>query len=352
MLYLPYSGIRRERARSLVAFAAALLTLLLLANTISAQAKAPMVGTQGPGFYRIMVGKYEVTALLDGTHPFPIDTVMTNVPRTEIERDLASDDLKPPVQGSINAFLINTGEQLVLIDAGAGALYGGCCGRLLTNLRAAGYQPDQVDQVLLTHLHKDHVGGVALDGKMAFPNAIVRVPQRDDAYWTNLDNKRKAPAFLSSFFDSAAESLAPYAAAGRIKTFGDSGELAPGIRAVATPGHTPGHTSYVVESDGQTLLVWGDIIHVAAIQLRDPEASVEYDSVASDARKSRRSLMKTAADNHYLVAAAHISFPGLGHLSTDGRGYRWIPVNYDADPANTGKIVTPASDQARKGKGL
>nr|WP_321874230.1 MBL fold metallo-hydrolase [Burkholderia ubonensis] len=313
-----------------------------------AHAKAPMVGTQGPGFYRIMVGRYEVTALLDGTHPFPVDSVMTDVPRPEVERDLALDHLKPPVQGSINAFLINTREQLVLIDTGAGVLYGDCCGRLASNLRAAGYQPEQVDQVLLTHLHKDHVGGIVLDGKMAFPNAVVHVSKRDDDYWTNLDNKDKAPAFLTSFFDSAAQSLAPYAAAGRVKTFDNDGEIASGIRAIAAPGHTPGHTSYVVESDGQTLLVWGDTIHVAAIQLRDPKASVEYDSDATEARKSRRSLLKTAADNHYLVAAAHISFPGLGHLSTDGRGYRWIPVNYDAAPAKNGKPATPTTNQANK----
>jgi len=298
----------------------------------TALAAAPQVKTQGPGFYRIMLGGFEVTALLDGTHPFPIDTVVEDVPKAEIARDLQRDFLQTPVQGSINAFLINTGSKLILIDIGAGVLYGDCCGKLLANLRSAGYQPAQVDEVLLTHLHKDHVGGVISNGAMTFPNAVVRTSQIEADYWLNPANKSKAPAFLGTFFDAAIASVAPYVAAGRFKPFSGDVELDPGIRAIALPGHTPGHTGYLVESESKDLLVWGDIVHVASIQLRNPKASVEYDTDAAEAQRSRRYAFELAAKKHYLVGAAHIAFPGLGHIRANGTTYDWVPVNYEAAP--------------------
>ncbi|MDE1179881.1 MBL fold metallo-hydrolase [Paraburkholderia sp.] len=299
----------------------------------AAYAAAPQVKTQAPGFYRVMVGDFEVTALSDGTHPFPIDTVVEGVSKQEIGRDLTRDFLHAPVQGSINAFLVNTGTKLILIDSGAGVLYGKCCGQVLANLRAAGYRPEQVDEVLLTHLHKDHVGGViATDGQMMFPNAVVRTSQIEADYWLNADNKKTAPAFLSTFFDSAIASVAPYVAAGRFKPFSGDVELEPGIRAIAVPGHTPGHTAYLVESGAKDLLVWGDIVHVAAIQLQNPKASVEYDTDAQAAQRSRRFALKLAASHQYLVGAAHIAYPGLGHIRQNGRTYDWVPVNYEAAP--------------------
>ncbi|RKT21598.1 glyoxylase-like metal-dependent hydrolase (beta-lactamase superfamily II) [Paraburkholderia sp. RAU2J] len=325
--------IRRGLSMNIGAWCIVILSVVAGVRMNTALAAAPQIKTQGPGFYRMMVGQFEVTALLDGTHPFPIDTVIEGVPKAEVERDLARDFLQAPVQGSINAFLINTGSKLILIDTGAGVLYGDCCGRLLANLRAAGYQPGQIDEVLLTHLHKDHVGGIVANGAMVFPNAVVRTSQAEADYWLNPANKTKAPAFLSTFFDAAIASVAPYVASGRFEPFSGDLELDPGIRAVVLPGHTPGHAAYLVESNSKNLLVWGDVIHVAAIQLRNPTASVEYDSDAVAARRSRRYALKLAADKHYLVGAAHIAFPGLGHIRKNGSAYDWVPVNYEAAPA-------------------
>jgi glyoxylase-like metal-dependent hydrolase (beta-lactamase superfamily II) len=297
-----------------------------------AHAAAPQVRTQGPGFYRMMLGDFEITALLDGTHPFPIDQVMVDVSEEEIARDLYRDGLAAPVQGSINAFLINTGAKLILIDTGAGALYGDCCGHLLANLRAAGYQPEQVDEVYLTHLHKDHVGGIFLDGKMAFPNAVLSVSKADADYWLTPSNKAAAPEFLSTFFDSAIASVAPYIKAGRFKKFSANEQLSLGITSIATPGHTPGHTSFLVENQSKVLLVWGDIIHVAAIQLQNPKASVEYDNNPLSAQRYRQELLHLAAEKHYIVGAAHIAFPGLGRIRKNQHAYDWIPVNYEGNP--------------------
>jgi glyoxylase-like metal-dependent hydrolase (beta-lactamase superfamily II) len=315
---------------------ACLLVLCLCgaaAVSADALAAAPKPGTQAPGFYRMTVGDLEVTALSDGTHPFPIDTVVQGVSKADIQRDLDREFLQPPVQGSINAFLINTGAKLVLIDSGAGVLYGDCCGKLIANLRASGYQPEDVDEVLLTHLHKDHVGGIVTNGAMTFPNAVVRTSQAEADYWLDPANRSTAPAFLSSFFDAAAASVAPYVAAGRFKPFkGNDAVIEPGIRALVVPGHTPGHSAYVVESASQRLVVWGDIVHVAAIQLQHPQASVEYDSNAADAQRARRDMLDLVAERRDLVAAAHIAFPGLGHIRKDGATYQWVPVNYDAAP--------------------
>lgn len=306
----------------------------LLVIAAGAHAAAPQVRTQAPGWYRTMLGRFEITALSDGTHTFPVDAVMEGVDAAAIDGALAQNDLRRPVQGSINAFLVNTGTRLVLIDTGAGALYGDCCGKLLANLRAAGYSPEQVDVVLLTHLHKDHVGGILADGRPAFPNAVVRAAQPDADYWLAADRRAAAPAFLASFFDSAAASIAPYARAGRFQPFAPGAAVVPGIRAVAEPGHTPGHSGYLVEDGGQALLVWGDVVHVAALQLDRTDATVKYDTSAPDARTTRDRLLERAAREHLLIGAAHVAFPGLGHVRPDGAGYAWLPLNYEADPAN------------------
>jgi len=298
----------------------------------ASEAGAPMSRADNPGFYRMTLGDFQVTALSDGTHVFPVDTVMIDTTQDRVETALARDALSLPLQGSINAFLVNTGSKLVLIDTGAGALYGDCCGKLLSNLRAAGYEAGQVDEILLTHLHKDHVGGVLHDGKIAFPNAIVRVARVEADYWRSRSKRQAAPEFLHSFFDSAAAALAPYEAAGRLRFFNGDAEVVPGIRSLAEAGHTPGHTGYEVESRGQKLLLWGDIVHVAPVQLTDPRASVKYDSSDKDAQAARGALLARAAREHFLVGAAHVAFPGLGHVERDGEGYRWIATNYETAP--------------------
>lgn len=310
--------------------------------TVPATAKAPMVASQAPGFYRMKLGTVEVTALLDGTHTFPIDRVMQAPPdaagRTrhllvqahprEAEARLAAEYLEMPFEGSINAFLVNTGDRLVLIDSGAGDLYGDCCGRLRANLEAAGYRPEEVDDVLLTHLHANHVGGLMLDGKPAFPNATIHVSRADEDYWLTPENEAAAPDFLRPMFDGARKVLKPYLDGGRLKTFDYGAEVLPDITQLATPGHTPGHSTYVVRSGDQTLAVWGDLVHVAPIQFPDPAITVTYDSDADRAEAQWEQLFARAARERMWIAAAHISFPGLGHVVVRDGGFAWLPANY------------------------
>jgi glyoxylase-like metal-dependent hydrolase (beta-lactamase superfamily II) len=320
--------------------------LVALASTFTiaapASAAAPQVWTQAPGFYRMVLGDFEITALLDGTHPFPDVAVLTrqtpgaNTERSKLFDDnpgeanalLAAADLKVPTEGSINAFLVNTGTRLILIDSGAGTLYGVCCGHLMDNLRAAGYQPEQIDEIFLTHLHADHVGGIAPGGKMAFANAVIRASKLDADYWLNDATETTAPAFLRPMFEGDKASLKPYIAAGRFLPFDGGPELVPGIRAIPAPGHTPGHTFYMVESKGQKLLIWGDVVHVAAIQFPDPGVSAEYDTDPGQAEATREAIFSEAARTGLWIGAAHISFPGLGHVGIRGNQFSWLPAEY------------------------
>ena len=293
----------------------------------TAVAAAPMVKTQAPGFYRTMLGDFEVTAINDGTLLLDADKLLAE-PEARTDAALKKSFVASPLETSDNAFLVNTGSRLVLIDTGAGALFGPTLGKLLANLRAAGYEPGQVDDIFLTHMHPDHVGGLVADGALVFPNAVVHADRRDADYWLSQANLAKAPADAKGFFQGAMASLNPYVAAGRFQPFDADGELVPGVRAIASHGHTAGHTSYLVESKGQQLIVVGDLIHVAPVQFDDPAVTIAFDTDASAAAASRKKVFGEAAADGALVAAAHLQFPGLGHLRAQGKSWQWVPANY------------------------
>jgi glyoxylase-like metal-dependent hydrolase (beta-lactamase superfamily II) len=307
---------------------------LLVALTVvasqggAARAGAPISKTPTPGWYRMMLGDFEVTALSDGTVVLPVDTLLSNTTPAKTNATLKANYLKSPLESSVNCFLINTGTKLVLIDAGAGNLFGPTLGKLVTNLKAAGYQPEQVDEIYITHMHPDHVGSLVANGKPAFPNAVVRAAKAEADQWLTAANKDKAPDAMKPFFDGAMGSLNPYATAGKFKPIEADGELVPGIHSVAASGHTNGHTIYEVESKGQKMVVWGDLIHVAAVQFPDPSVTIQFDTDTKKAVAARKKAFADAAKQGYFVAIAHVSFPGIGQLRTEGAGYRWLPVNY------------------------
>jgi glyoxylase-like metal-dependent hydrolase (beta-lactamase superfamily II) len=309
------------------------LTGIGLALSVAiAHAEAPLAKGQAPGWYRMMLGSFEVTALSDGTVTLPVDKLLTNIKPATTLQLLARSYLKAPVETSVNGYLVNTGSKLVLIDTGAAGLFGPTLGRLVANLKASGYQPEQVDEIYITHMHPDHVGGLVADGKLVFPNAVVRADTREGGYWLSPANMDKAPADGKGFFQGAMASLNPYVAAGKLKPFDGATELVPGIRAVPTPGHTPGHTIYVVESQGNKLVLWGDLMHVAAVQFALPATTIAFDVDSKAAAPQRQKQYTEAAKQGYYVGVAHVSFPGIGKLRADGKGYDWVPVNYTSAP--------------------
>jgi glyoxylase-like metal-dependent hydrolase (beta-lactamase superfamily II) len=300
----------------------------LTCGSVAAHAGAPMVKAQAPGYYRMMLGDFEITALSDGTVMLPVNQLLSNTTPARVDRTLARNGLRSPLETSVNAYLINTGDKLVLVDAGAAGLFGPKLGKLAANLKAAGYQPEQVDEIYLTHMHPDHIGGLAVDGRMAFPNAIVRAARADADYWLSNTNLSRAKKEDKSSFEGAMTSLHPYIEAQRFRPFDGRTPLAAGISALPRPGHTAGHTTYLVESRGQSLVLWGDLVHVAAVQFDSPAVTIVYDSNARAAATQRKLAYADAATRGYLVAGAHLSFPGIGRVRANGRGYMWLPVDY------------------------
>jgi len=318
---MPHPNARRWLAR-LAAFG-------LAAAGALAHAGAPPAKGQAPGWYRMSLGAFEITALSDGTLDLPVDKLLTGTTPAKAQAALARAYLKVPLETSVNGYLVNTGVKLILIDTGAAGLLGPTLGKLVANLKASGYTPEQVDEVYLTHLHADHVGGITgADGKAVFPNAIVRADKKEAGFWLDKASMDKAPAAMKDFFKGAMASMKPYVDAGRFKPFDGDVELLPGIRSFATRGHTPGHAAYVVESNGAKLVVWGDLMHVAAVQFPDPSVTIQFDIDSKAAAPQRKKAYADAAKNGYYVAVAHVSFPGIGQLRPDGRGYRWLPANY------------------------
>jgi glyoxylase-like metal-dependent hydrolase (beta-lactamase superfamily II) len=287
---------------------------------------------QNPGHYRVMVGDFEVTALSDGTLAFDTDKWLTNAKPAFVKKALARFYLQAPPESSVNAFLVNTGSKLVLVDTGSGALFGPALGKILLNMEAAGYKPEQVDEIYITHLHADHAGGLMSGDKMAFPNAVVRADKHDSDFWLSDENLKNSSEGMKMFFEGARASLTPYIKVEKFKPFEGDTDLVPGVKALAMHGHTPGHTFYVAESKGQKIVFWGDLVHVEAVQLADPSVTVVFDVDSKAAAAQRKKALAGLAKQGTLIGAAHIAFPGIGRLRKDGKGYAWVPVNYSAKP--------------------
>src|ERR1700731_2727375 len=255
---------RKVLKRNLTRFAAVLLAALagLAAVPNTALAAAPQHHDQQPGFYRLKVGDLEVTALYDGTGVF--DPHWLNGTKATMDGVVKGLHEDPHMLDVVDTgFLVNTGKQLILVEAGAGTWWGGgALGRLEGRLRSAGYTPEEVDIVLVTHLHSDHVGGLTThDGKRVFPNAEIYVAKAESDFWLSPEIAAKAPKDAQPFFQNAQAIAAPYIKAGKWRTFNGSETIVDGMQFVPLAGHTPGHTAYEFSSKGQKLLFWGDTMH-------------------------------------------------------------------------------------------
>jgi glyoxylase-like metal-dependent hydrolase (beta-lactamase superfamily II) len=277
-------------------------------------------------FYRMKLGAFTVIALSDGSFDLPSKTLLIEPRAGEVKTLLDRAHLPEQVPSAVNAFLVDTGRKRILVDTGSGNLLGPSLGKLQSSLLAAGYRPEQIDEILLTHLHPDHFGGLSADGHALFPHAIVRIEAHEAAFWQDKSNLAKVDASVQGSFDGAIAALAPYAAAGHIETFHTGATLEPGVTAVAMAGHTVGHTAFRFESAGQTLLMWGDVVHLAAVQFADPKVAIHFDSTPAQAEATREKVFADASARGYCVAASHIAFPGIGHVTRSGSGYAWQPV--------------------------
>ena len=292
------------------------------------QAVPAQSGVQAPGYFRMHIGQVEMTSLFDGAFDFN-PALLKDMDTAQIKRILSHHHGKTPMKNPRMAYLVNTGKNLVLVNTGTGKLFGDANrGLLLDNLKAAGYTPEQVDTVILTHLHGDHTGGLVDGAKRVFPNATVYASQKDADFWLSEKAAAAAAENHRGYFKLAVQSTQPYLD-GHWKTVKPGTEIVPGIRSAAAYGHTPGHMVLEVASGGQKLMLWGDIVHNYAIQFAHPEVTIDYDIDTNAAKKTRLAIIKQVADSDEWVAGMHLPFLGIGRIvSEKNGGYRWIPVEY------------------------
>jgi glyoxylase-like metal-dependent hydrolase (beta-lactamase superfamily II) len=292
-------------------------------------AAAPPAGRPAPGFYRFRLGDYELTALYDGIWNRPLDDkFVRNAPLAEVQQALADNFLPTDrLPLPFTALLVNTGSKLVLIDAGTGGQMSPLAGALTDNLRAAGIAPEQVDMVLISHFHPDHINGLKTkDDALVFANAEIKVPAPEWKYWIDDNRAGTVPDFAKGVFLNANRVFRGLS--NRVTRFAPDTEVAPGITAVAAFGHTPGHVAYAVAAGGQSLLVLCDTTNHPWLFVRNPDWQPIFDMDGPMAVAFRRRMLDRAAADRMLVQGYHFPFPATGHIARRGAGYDFVPVQW------------------------
>jgi glyoxylase-like metal-dependent hydrolase (beta-lactamase superfamily II) len=315
----------RITRRAIIA-APAVLTAAAI-STQFARGKAPVANKQAPGVYRFNLGHYQLTALDDGLWPVKIeDDFISNAARVEVEAALAAGFLPPGILPvTFTALLVNTGNRLVLIDTGTAGQIVDSAGTLLANLAAAGIKPAQIDTILISHFHPDHINGIKdPDGRKVFVNAEIAVPEGEWAYWMNEANMTGASKTVHKYFLNARRIFRDLA--DDVRRFKPADEVAPGIAAIAAYGHTPGHVAFSVSSGSQSMLVLSDSARNPELFVRHPEWQPSFDMDGPLAVTTRKRLLDQAAADRMPVHGYHFPFPATGHIRKTGTGFELVPV--------------------------
>jgi glyoxylase-like metal-dependent hydrolase (beta-lactamase superfamily II) len=292
------------------------------------QAAAPAAGKQAPAFYRYKVGSYELTAIHDGVWIRDIDrNFIRNASPPAVEKAMADAQMTPgklPIP--FTTLVVNTGSKLVLIDTATGGQLAATAGSFGTNLAAAGIDPKQIDTILISHFHPDHINGIKTkDNAVVFPNAEIKVPAAEWAYWMDDANMAKAPEAARPAWLNVRRIFGDIAA--KVEKFEPSKEVAPGITSIAAPGHTPGHTVFAVASGNQSMLVLGDTTNNPLLFVRNPDWHAVFDTDGPLAAETRKKLLERATVDKMLVQGYHFPFPASGHIiQTGAHSYDLVPV--------------------------
>ncbi len=290
-----------------------------------AKAAAPMMGVLRPQIYRFKLGSFEIVQLLDGVRvgPGPHPTFGQDQPAEAVHALLQVNGLPPSsFDHHFVPTLVNTGRELVLFDTGNGKGRMATAGHLRDLIVTAGYTPEQVDVVVLTHGHPDHIGGLLLDGKPSYPNARVVFGEAEFAFWKKGEVREGRKQNLELFQKIAM----PFAETAKFIKPDD--EVVPGIRAVNAFGHSPGMLAFHLESNGQRLLIWGDVANHYVISIQQPEWATGFDDIKDMAIATRKRILDMVAVDRIAVAGFHMPFPSVGFVEKSANGYRWVPATY------------------------
>jgi len=310
--------------RSLLALGAGLGASTVLGGG-GALAKAPKLGTEPAYFYRFGLGDAEVTVVSDGPLPLgPPKGTFVGVSDDEVKKMLSDNFLSPDnVVLEQNSPIVNTGDKLILFDTGMGTAknFGPTTGRQQKSMKEAGIKPEDIDAVVFSHAHIDHIGGVVDDsGKVLFPNAQYYIAQSDLDFWTD---EGKAGGPLKDFIVHARKNLLPVR--DRLVFFKDGQEFLPGVQAISAPGHTVGHTIFMINSNGKSLAFLGDLTHHPILLLEKPRMQFSYDTDPKQAAETRVKLLDMIATNKIPVMAYHYAWPGIGHIAKTAEGFHYYP---------------------------
>ncbi len=301
------------------------------ASLTPAQAAAPKLGKQAAGFYRFNIGDFEITALHDGAVNREVNqSYVTNAPVEEVTKLMESQFMATkPATNHFNTLVVNTGSKLVLIDAGFNNNGAATTGQMAANMAAAGIDPKQIDMVLVSHFHPDHINGIrSKEGALVYANAELVVPKGDVAFYLDEAKMAAAPEGVRNAGNVAKRVFAPVAKDMRVYDWKQ--EVAPGITAIQSDGHTPGHTSFVVSSGTKSLLVMGDACNDPRIFARNPDYHLGFDLDKPLAVTSRKRLLDMAAADKMQVSFYHAAFPATGFVAKSGNGFDWFPATYSA----------------------
>lgn len=292
---------------------------------------APNLGTPtlpAPGFRRMKMGDVEVISFVDGIARRPLgEEFVKNAPLAEVRALLASQDLPTEyIDIPFTPFMVVAGNRRILMDTGLGEFGGATTGKLLAHMAAAGFHPADIDTVLITHYHGDHIGGLRNKaGEFVFAKAKVMVPAPEHAFWMDDAKMAAAPEAMKGGFNNVRRVFAQMPADMLVR-FEPGSEVVPGIRSVAAFGHTPGHTLFEVSSAGQTFAYVGDVTNVPALFARNPDWAVAFDMDAEAARKTRRATLERIATANVTIGGYHFPFPAFGRVVSSGQGYAFQPV--------------------------
>lgn len=312
---------------------AALPSLAVLGSTLGtspAHAQTP-TGQQVPGIYRFKVGDVELTAVNDGARIGPIaDGFVKNATREQINTALEAAFLpKDQLNSQFNPLLINTGGKLVLIDTGNGPQAGNSTvGKLIANLAWAGVKPSDIGTVVISHFHGDHINGLRTDGGgLAFPEAEILVPAPEWAFWMDDGQMSRAPEGMQAAFKNVRRVFKNLDT--RIKQYEWDKEIAPGLTSVGAPGHTPGHTAFVLSSGTAKLFIQSDTTTNSALFAPNPEWQVQYDMDGPEAVETRRKVYDMLSADRMQMSGYHYPFPATAFIEKNGTGYRVVPAMWN-----------------------